>query len=194
MQPELLAQSKWGFENYNYLEHPGTNTIVPVLHLETPGKLYGELRYNYEAKKTLTVLGGKTFRNRGGLSVSLTPLLGYSAGDFNGLTFAAHVELEWKKIYFSSQTQQSLPTKQGSQAFFFSWSESGYAVTDHFFGGVAMQYTAAKDGRNFEPGIVAGLSLERFSFPCYLFNPLRKDMHIILGLNYAWSFKKKDRS
>jgi len=194
MQHKIAAQSKWGIENYNYLGLPGASAIVPVMHFETAGKLYGELRYNYEAEQTVTVLGGRSFKKEGDLSLRITPLAGFSAGTFTGITVAVHTEMEWKNFYFSSQTQQSIGTKKISDGFFFSWSELGYTVREHFFAGAAMQYTSRKGEKDLEPGIVAGLNFKSFSFPCYLFKPFQPGTHIVLGINYEWSSRKRARS
>ena len=194
MQLKIAGQSKWGIENYNYLGIPGTSAIVPIIHFETKGKFYGELRYNYEAEQTVTVLGGRSFKKEGNLSFRITPQAGFSAGLFTGFTGAVRLDTEWKNFYFSSQTQQSLGTKKINDSFFFSWSELGYTVRKNFFAGAALQYTGRKEKKEFESGIVAGLNFKNFSFPCYLFKPFQQDSHIVLGINYEWSSGKRARS
>ena len=190
VQHSLPAQSKWGFENYHYLDQPANSAIVPVIHFQTPRDLYGELRYNYEAGQTLTLLGGKTFRGGDMISYIITPMAGFSAGMFTGFTFAVNTDAAWKNLYFSSQTQQSVATGENSSGFFFSWSELGIEIGDHFFTGAAVQYTRQEGITAIDPGIVAGLTFKRFSFPCYVFSPFRGDTHVVLGINYEWSFKR----
>ncbi|MEO7924238.1 MAG: hypothetical protein ABIR30_11230 [Chitinophagaceae bacterium] len=194
MQHKLTAQSKWGFENYHYLDIPGSSAIVPMIHFETPKQLYAELRYNYESEKTATLLVGKTFDGGKKLLYNITPMTGFSTGQFTGISIAARADLEWKDWYFSAETQQSIATGKKGESFFFNWSELGYSITDHFFAGAAMQYIWQDGTGSLEPGIVAGLSYKNFSFPCYIFNPAQKNSHIVLGMNYEWSFKRRTRS
>ena len=193
-QHELAAQSKWGFENYHYLDDPASSAIVPVIHIETQKNIYAEVRYNYEAAGTITLLGGKTFAGGRKMSYRIKPMTGFSFGKFTGITGAVETDLAWKALYFSLQAQQSIATRESPGSFFFSWSELGCDLGRHFFGGIALQYSLQDREDKAEPGIVAGISINRFSFPCYLFNPFQPGAHLVIGLNYEWSFKKKNRS
>ncbi len=194
MQLKGTAQSKWVFENYHYLDQPGENTLVPVLHFETPGKLYGELRYNYEAGQTITLLGGRTFRVGKTTPLIVTPMAGLSAGRFTGITAGVRGNIEPGRFYFSTETQQSWGTNKKSDSFFFSWSEAGYTISDHFFAGIALQYSGGKWKNQAEPGMIAGFSVKDFSFPCYLFKSPGQDYHVVLGMNYEWRFRKRASS
>ncbi|MEO6613395.1 MAG: hypothetical protein ABIT05_08970 [Chitinophagaceae bacterium] len=191
MQLNLVAQTKWGFENYQYLDDPGTAAIVPVLHFETAKNLYTELRYNYESPGTLTLLAGKSFAGGKNILYSITPMTGFSAGTFTGIDFSIEADFEWKKIYFTVQAQRSVTIKKKDESFFFNWSELQYLVSRHFSAGVALQYTLQAGKQITEPGLVAALSFRSFSFPCYLFNPFHSNGHVVLGLNYEGSFLKK---
>lgn len=194
MQHNLQAQSKWGFENYHYLGLPGTGAVVPMVHLETKNKWYAGLRYNYEADQTLSAFGGKIFETGKKLRGKWTPVCGFSAGNFTGITLAMNAEMEWKQLYFSSQTQQSMATDEISDDFFFTWSEIGYNISRHVFSGLAIQYTIQTSRQNFEPGIVAGIGLKHFSFPCYVFSPLSRNRYFVLGLVYEYRSAKSARS
>jgi hypothetical protein len=193
VQHSLTAQSKWGFEDYHYLDQPANSAIVPVVHFQTPKELYAELRYNYEAGQTLTLLGGKTWQGGSMISYVITPMAGFSAGMFTGFTFGVNADVGWKHLYFSSQTQQSVTTDKNNSGFFFSWSELGVEIAGQFFGGAAIQYTRQEGCTVLDPGIVAGCRIKKFSFPCYVFNPFRRDTHIVLGINYEWSFNKVNK-
>jgi hypothetical protein len=96
------AQSKWVIENYNYLGQPGSGVVVPMLHFETKKNWYAELRYNYEDNQTISFFGGKTFKGGNNFEYSLTPLAGFSAGRFTGVSFGTNADAEWKNFYFSS--------------------------------------------------------------------------------------------
>ena len=183
------AQSKWVIENYNYVGQPGAGTVVPMIHFETSKNWYAELRYNYEDNQTISFFLGKTFKAGKSFEYSLTPLIGFSAGSFTGISFGTNADAEWKNWYISSQTQYSKATKDDVADFFFSWSEIGYNISKYFFTGLAMQYTKQKGLNEFEPGFVAGLQLKDFSFPVYVFSPFRTGCYFVVGVNYQYNKK-----
>ena len=126
-------------------------------------------------------------------------MAGYSTGRFTGLSLAINTDAEWKKIFLSSQTQYSLSIKKNDSLiikknadnFFFSWSELGYNFSDHFFAGLAMQYTCQAGENDFKPGFLAGLSFKNLSFPCYVFSPFHPGRYFVLGVNYEFNLSKK---
>lgn len=190
-----FAQAKSGIENYNFLTRQQEYTWMPVVHYQSATGIYAELRYNYEELKTISVFGGKLFETGHQAAISITPMIGISAGNFKGLSLAAKADLEWKGLYASVEMQYSMGWKGGSSNFFFSWSEAGYSFSTHFFGGLAMQFTRQGDSNDFQPGIVAGLAFGNISIPVYLFSPFKPEQFFVLGVNYEYQLKnKKNRS
>ena len=187
------SQSKWVFEQYNYIRQPDASVFVPMVHFQTRNNWYGELRYNYEDVQTLSFFGGKTVNGGKSLTWSFTPIAGYSTGKFTGVSAGINNEAEWKDFYFSAQSQYSMATKKDIANFFFNWSEAGYSFSDFFYSGIAMQYTWQQQKSYLEPGIVNGLCFRNFSLPFYVFNPLKSDCYFVLGLNYEYNLKKKSK-
>ena len=187
------AQSKWVFEQYNYIRQPEASAFVPMIHFQTKTNWYGELRYNYEDVQTLSLFGGRTVSGGNSLTWSFTPMAGYSTGKFTGVSAAVNNEAEWKDFYFSAQSQYSKATKADLANFFFNWSELGYSFSDFFYTGIAMQYTWQQQKGYLEPGIVNGICFRNFSLPFYVFNPLKSDCYFVLGLNYEYNLKKKNK-
>lgn len=190
---DAQSQSKWVFEQYNYIRQADASAFVPMVHFQTRNNWYGELRYNYEDAQTLSLFGGKTVSGGKSLTWSFTPMAGYSTGRFTGLSAGVNNEAEWKDFYFSAQSQYSIATKKDISNFFFNWSEAGYSFSDNFFSGIAMQYTRQFHKDYIEPGIVNGLCFRNFSIPFYVFNPLKGDCYFVLGLNYEYNLKKKNK-
>lgn len=184
------TQSKWVYEQYNYIQR-SSSAFVPMVHFETKNSWYTELRYNYEDAQTASLFAGKTFTGGRSLEYTVTPMAGYSAGRFTGLSFAINTEVEWNKFYVCAQSQYSIGTQKDVADFFFNWSELGYTISRHLFGGVAMQYTRGNELNAFEPGFLAGLSFKNISFPFYVFSPFASGRYFVLGLNYEYNFKKK---
>jgi hypothetical protein len=184
----LHAQEKIGAEVYNYFKT--TPAIQPIIHLQSAKNWYAELRYNYEDAETFSLYGGKKF-TIGDDKFSITPMLGYSIGKFNGASLAFNAETEFQQFFLSSQTQYSLATQKNSQSFFFSWSEAGYNVCDNFYTGLSVQYTAQKELNEFKPGVLVGFSFKNILLPVYVFNPFQPGRSFIVGLVYEYSYKKK---
>jgi hypothetical protein len=191
MRHNTNAQSKCVFENYNYWGRQTSGIFVPMIHFETNNNWYAEMRYNYEDAQTLSFFGGKTFSGGNAVTYAITPMTGFSVGRFTGFSLATNIETEWRNFYISSQSQYSMALKKENSNFFFSWSELGYNISDHVFGGLAMQYTMQTNDNIFEPGIVVGISFKNISMPFYVFNPFRADHYFVLGLNYEYNFKRK---
>jgi hypothetical protein len=191
MQLNVSAQAKAGLEVYKYMHAQIEGSFQPLAHIQTAKNWYGELRYNYEDAKTLSLYGGRTFTDSGCLQYTFTPMVGFSAGRFGGISFAFNTETDWRKFYFASQTQYSIAIKKNSESFFFSWSEAGYTVCEHFYTGLAMQYTLQAGLNEFEPGFLAGLHFGDLYIPFYVFGPFHSGRYFVLGLIYELKFEKK---
>ena len=191
MYHDAATQGKAGIEQYSYSGLPLAEAIVPVYHIQSAKNWYGELRYNYEDAKTLSLYGGKTINGGQELEFTITPLFGFSVGRFTGLSLAANSEISWKRFYISSQSQYSAAIKKDSESFFFNWSELGYTVSPRFFSGLSMQYTSQAEQTSVETGVLAGLTFNKVSFPFYVFKPFQPGRYFILGIIYEYSFKKK---
>lgn len=189
VQLNVSAQPKAGVELYKYMHVQMEGSFQPLAHIQTAKNWYGELRYNYEDAKTLSLYVGKTIADSSGVN-KITPMIGFSTGRFTGISFAFNGEAEWKNFSFASQTQYSVATKKNTESFFFSWSEMEYNFGDHFYAGLAMQYTRQSGETDFEPGFLTGLSFKKISFPFYIFSPFRSGRYFILGVNYEFSLKK----
>lgn len=187
-----FGQAKSGVENYNLMGGGEEYVWMPVFHYQAKNGFYTELRYNYEDVQTLSLFAGNTFTGGKSFEYTITPMAGFSTGKFTGVSLAANTDAEWKNFYFSSQTQYSFSTKKEVSNFFFSWSELGYSITKHLFAGLAMQYTRQNDFNDFEPGFVAGLEINNFSFPVYVFSPFRSGSYFVVGVNYQYHAKKKN--
>jgi hypothetical protein len=187
-----LAQSKSGLESYNQLGDNAGYLWVPVVHYQHQKGFYSEFRYNYEDLHTGSVFMGKVFEiDRRSANYSITPMIGFSAGNFNGISIALNAELEWKKLYISSQMQYSFSLQKEVPGFYFNWSEAGYAVTDWFILGPAFQYTLQKGAQEFQPGFFMSASAGKFSIPLYVLHAGGGDPLVILGLNYEFSLRRK---
>ena len=188
-----FSQAKSGVENYSLLSRGDNYVWMPVIHYQSKKGIYAELRYNYEDLNTVSLYGGKTFTGGKKLIFSITPMVGFAIGQFKGVSIAANKELEWKNIYFSSQSQYSIATQTSESDFFFTWSELAYNISKNIFGGVAIQYTKQQGMSKTEPGVLAGVNFRNFSIPFYAFSPFSTKPNFIFGLNYEFNFNGKQQ-
>ena len=186
-----FAQAKSGVENYNLLSSDQAYSWMPILHYQSDGGFYSELRYNYEDIKTVSIYGGKKFSAGKQGMVEFIPMLGVSAGTFTGVSMACNTEGEWDHFFISVQTQYSMSTKKERSDFFFNWSEVAIKLSQNVFAGAAAQITLQRDLKDFQPGFMAGFSLGKISIPLYMFNPFQPDRWLLMGINYEYLIKKR---
>jgi len=177
-----------GFEQYLYAKNKQSLQVVPLLHYQNSKNWYAEARYNYEDTATVSLYGGKIFsKETKKLSYSMLPLAGAVLGRYKGGSLGMNINIEYKKMFFSSQSQYTFSTKDRSNNFFYSWSEVGYNISDWFYVGSAIQHTHMYNTKFElgEKGFVVGLSMGKWVFPLYVFNPSSNNQYFILGINRA---------
>ncbi|MBC7949110.1 MAG: hypothetical protein H7Y42_14590 [Chitinophagaceae bacterium] len=193
---QLTINAQWSgqIEAYKYTNFGESGSFQPLAHIASPGNWYGEIRYNYEDAKTLSLYIGKTFSGGRKLEYSFTPMTGYSTGRFTGLSIGINADVEWKNLYLSAQSQYSRSRLGKETSFTFSWSEVGINLSDHLFGGVSLQYTRLLHETTFEPGVVAGISIRGFELPIYVFKPFSPERYFVLGISYEFSIGRKTKA
>lgn len=155
--------------------------------------MYAELRYNYEDIRTISFYAGKTFVPGKRKNMTFTPMIGWSAGTFTGVSAAFKLEGDFDKYFVSTEMQYSRAIKQNSSSFMFSWTEAGFNLSKNFFAGVTIQTTIQPGSDEIQPGIVAGFTTGRLCVPVYLFRPFRSKSFFIVGLNYQLEFSGKSK-
>ncbi len=186
-QLNATAQSKNGIENYNLLSKQAPYVWMPIVHYRAKKGFYTEARYNYEELRTGSVYMGKSFSKEGNISYTVTPMGGIVFGDFNGGSIALNFDAEYKKYFFSMQTQYTISKDDASKNFYFNWSEVGINATDWLFTGISSQFTKLKNQQSSpEFGVLVGLSIGKLSIPVYIFNPFNNSRNFTVGINAEW--------
>ena len=184
------SQEHGSFEQY-YYTGGGTSSIVPKLYYQNRHNWFGEMRYNYEELQTVSFIAGKTFSNNKPVSCSLTPYAGLVLGTINGGSLGSNVDIEFKNLFFSSESQYTISVNKRSQDFFFNWSEAGYKFTSLFYSGLALQLTHPFETKSiWEPGLMLGVTYKSWTFPFYAFSPANNNRNYVLGINWEWNYKK----
>lgn len=180
------ANAQQRFEQYCYLGDGEASTLVPVMNYTSSEDWYVEGRYNYEEQNTFSLYGGKIFSGeKGPLAYSVTPLLGGVMGDFEGGSVGLNLALDFGNFFFSSQSQYTFAVGNEDVDFAYSWSEAGYQPLPWMYFGLSAQHTHMRQANTgeFEPGIVIGFEIGKWTFPVYGFNPLSNNTYFVLGIN-----------
>jgi hypothetical protein len=186
------AQSKGMVEQYAYTGSGLPVYVSPIVHYETSKNWYIETRYNYEDMRTFSLYGGKTFSWEKDAEYTFTPLIGFMAGNMQGLSAGLNMEISRHAFYFSAQSQYSTSVEDYSNHFFYSWSEAGVEASDWMYAGLSVQYTQSFSTRPlWEPGVLVAFTFKQWTFPLYAFNVIDKNRYFILGMNYEWKRGKK---
>ncbi len=182
------CQQHGSFEQY-YYTGIGTSVIVPRIYYQNENNWFGEVRYNYEELQTISFNAGKMFSNQNAFSYSVTPYAGILLGRMNGGTLGSNINLDYKNLFFSSESQYTFSVNERAENFFFNWSEFGYQFTDLVYSGIALQLTHPFEIANkWEPGIMVGFSYKSWTFPFYAFSPTNKNRNYVLGINWEWNY------
>lgn len=182
-----VAQSHLGLEQYYYFGKGQDISLVSIGYYQNSHNWYGEVRYNYEEKKTMSIYAGKTFYGEGKLSYTATPMLGILMGQFNGGSLGINMDITYKNIDLLSQIQYVFSNKDRNNNFFLSWSELGYQVLPFMKSGIALQQsTVYKTSLQLEGGVFIGLSYKNWEVPIYVFSPVSKGRNFVIGINWVW--------
>jgi len=192
---QVHAQSKLSIGQYSYIKRGEPFYVSPIAQYQSSSNWYAEARYNYEDLNTFSLYGGRTFSNEQALSYSITPMAGIMWGRLRGGSAGLNASLEYKKYYFSTQSQYSVSTQDLRESFFFSWSEAGYRPLDWLYTGVSLQHTKPRHaGALIEPGFFACFSYRQWSLPVYCFVPSREPCFFVVGITREWRYPQSGRS
>jgi len=187
MQLNVTAQTKTGIENYSFKSSNEPYLWMPIIHRTGKKGLHTEFRYNYEERKTASVYIGKNFSMDSNFSYSITPMLGWVFGKYNGGSLALNADADYKKVFVSVQTQYTVSKNGAAENFFYTWAETGYQPVDWFYAGVSTQLTKVhKEKIVAEYGVLVGFNIKKITVPVYVFSPFSKERNFILGINVEW--------
>ena len=188
------SQSILGVEQLYYAKSagpsPAPSAVVPRVYYRDGRGWYGEVRYNYEETKTVSLYAGKTFSRQDSLSWYITPVAGLLLGRFKGGSAGANIAVNYGKWSFSSLGQCSMSVESKEYNFIYSWSEICRQFTDFLYGGLVLQQTCLNQMNNkWEPGLQVGITWDNWTFPLYAFSPMSMDRHFVIGVTRQWEWK-----
>jgi len=191
----LKGFTQGSFQQYYYAGGQNRPSYyAPVAGYHISGNWYVEARYNYEEMNTASLYVGKTFEHETLMSYcSITPIAGIVAGTFKGGAIGANVELDYRRIIFSSQSQYTFSIENRTTNFVYSWSDLSYRIKRWLSAGVSLQQTNIYSYTGtFEKGVLITLQYNKsLSFPVYMFNPSTNARYFVFGMNIILGALKK---
>jgi len=192
---EVGAQSHLGLEQYFYVDKSQDVSLVCIGYYQNAQHWYGEVRYNYEDKKTMSVYFGKTFYKEGELYFAATPMLGLLAGQFTGGSLGMNLTVTLKKIILLSQLQYVCSTKDRDKNFILNWSEIKYGFFTFLKSGIVLQQsTINRSVSTWEVGALICFSYRNWELPVYVFSPAANNRNYVIGINWDWHHTKRSNN
>jgi hypothetical protein len=185
---EMLAQTSGSVEKLNYYTQDGGYLIGPIVKVKNNQDLYLEARYNYEDINTFSFYLGKSYSGKSDFTYRVIPMAGGVFGKFRGISLGLNTEFEYRKLFFSADSQYTRSIRNSERTFYFSWSELGYELTDDIFAGAAFQYTyLPHDCSNLmQAGGMAGYVYNSWQISVYGFRPLNDARNFICSIIWEW--------
>ncbi|MEO7767226.1 MAG: hypothetical protein ABIS01_07360 [Ferruginibacter sp.] len=191
---KAVSQSQGGLEQYYYVDNKGVS-ITPIAWYQNEKGWYAEGRYNYEAEKTLSLYAGKTFENKAKVSYAVSAMMGVVIGKLNGASIAVNTDLDYKKLFFSLQSQYTFSLKDRNANFLYNWCDLGYRLSPGFSAGISLQQTNLYETiAASEKGFFVKAEFGRWAFPLYIFNISNNGRYAVMGLSFTWEYKNARRN
>jgi hypothetical protein len=144
------------------------------------GPLHLETRYNYEDRRTASILAGWTFSGGDKVEWAVTPLLGAAGGDTDAILPAVELSLAWKQLDYYFEGEIAYDLHDSADNFIYGWSELGWTPVGWLRVGLVGQRTRVVDtGLDIQRGVMAQGIAGRFTFGADWFNPGSDDEFVV---------------
>jgi hypothetical protein len=162
----------------NYLQ-PTAVADRDALHLE--------MRYNYEARNSVSGFVGRNVAFGTSVVLQMTPMLGALVGDTTGIVPALELDLAWNRLEFYTEGEYMIDVTHPSDRFLYSWSETSLWITNRIRTGVVTQRTRAYEApRDIQRGLLLGATVAKFEAAVYFFNPNSDDRFFVTSIGVTF--------
>lgn len=149
--------------------------------------LHIEARYNYEDINTASLFGGWTWEKNGKLSLSFTPIIGFSVGNTMGFLPGLECSASYSKLNFYSENEYMLDFTGKENYFFYSWTQLSANILKNMQVGVlAESLRFYRTKFDVQRGVYAELSVGNFTFDLYYFNAFTDYDFAMLSLTFEF--------
>lgn len=156
--------------------------VLPVLSADHDA-LHLEARYNYEDMETFSGWIGYNFTGGKKVTYTLTPMVGGIVGLSNGFAPGLEMSLGLGKFELYLESEYFVDV-EGSNHFFYSWSDLTFAPTNWFWFGLSGQRTRLyQTDLEVQRGLLIGAGYKNFELSGYLFNAGFGETFVMLALS-----------
>jgi hypothetical protein len=171
---------------YLYFVPESTDYVQPTVSADHD-YLHLGARYNYENLRTASFWVGANFSGGEEVSWELTPMLGGVVGKTNGVAPGYQGHVSWWLLELSSEGEYVFDLEDGSNNFFYNWSELSLSPLEWFrFGLVAQRTRVFQNDRDLQRGLLAGFSYKKASLTTYVFNPDDAKPFVVVALAFSF--------
>ena len=136
------------------------------------GPVHIELRYNYEALRTVSLFVGWNFEFGETVTFGLTPIVGSMLGEAGGPVLGLEVSIRWGPLSFSSEGEWVTDRHGGTGGFLYSWSELDVRPWEWLRVGAVVQRTRVfHTPREVVLGPLLGVTVWKLDLTAYWFQP-----------------------
>ena len=144
------------------------------------GRLHFEGRWNYEARDAGSAFVGWKFSGGDTVTYEITPIVGVLFGAARGVVPGVEARVTWRSFDAYVEAEYVDDRRQPGTRYYYSWSEVGWTPVEWLRIGVAGQRTKTVDnGRDFQLGAFAQVTVQRLAFSLYAFNPDSSARYVI---------------
>jgi hypothetical protein len=181
--PKKSEKYDWDFNAsvYSYFI-PEDFFLLPILTADQ-NEIHLEARYNYEDRNTFSGWIGYNFQTGSELEFKATPMIAAVVGKLNGVAPGLEIDLLYSNFELYSESEYVFNFEDGSENYFYVWSELTYSPIDWAWVGLVGQRTRAYQSElDIQRGILLGLSHSIFEATAYMFNIGTDDYYFMLSL------------
>ena len=155
---------------YGYVIPDAPNYLMGIASADLAW-LHFEGRCNYEALRTGSAFGGVNIGWGRRLHLDLAPMVGGVFGRLDGIAPALRFTIAWWRVDLFSESEVVIPLSSGSSAFYYNWSELGFALPLGIrVGGAVQRNLVFQTSLELQRGLFAGMHLGPFNATFYEFN------------------------
>jgi hypothetical protein len=131
-----------------------------------------EARYNYEAENAGSAFVGYKFKGGDAVTFEVTPIVGALFGSARGVVPGVEASVAWGPFDAYVEAEYVDDRRQPGTSYYYAWSELAWTPVEWLRVGLVGQRTNTVDtGREFQRGLFAQATVQRFTFGVYFFNP-----------------------
>ena len=169
---------------YYYI--PGEKVPPTITAYADYKALHFETRFNYEDINSVSLFAGHTYeKDKGDLSISVTPMFGVLVGRTDGVLPGLEFEIDKSifKLYSENEYLLSFAGKHGD--FFYSWSQLSTSTIKNLSLGLAAQTLRFyQTDFDIQKGFYGEYTTGKFLLDGYYFNPFSKFSFYSIAVNF----------